>query len=229
MKIGKLTGRVAVDWRPFVGAEVFILRKGDTRMAPRDIPHQLRNSGNAENHYLLMFSASGFEGILNARAIPAPALAVAPTARRAVAGRKSMNSPPTTEFFLGDWSYHARFTEILHFWRRCDRRHGGDSTRALRATVSVVARGQTLRALHRHGVRLIINGEMLQASLQITEDPSELGVQDYVIIAVKAPSLPDIARRIGPLLGPETAVVTAMNGVPWWFLLNAKGVLAGHN
>jgi 2-dehydropantoate 2-reductase len=97
------------------------------------------------------------------------------------------------------------------------------------ATVSVVARGQTLRALHRHGVRLIINGEMLQASLQITEDPSELGVQDYVIIAVKAPSLPDIARRIGPLLGPETAVVTAMNGVPWWFLLNAKGVLAGHN
>jgi hypothetical protein len=87
MKIGKLTGRVAVDWRPFVGAEVFILRKGDTRMAPRDIPHQLRNSGNAENHYLLMFSASGFEGFLNARAIPAPALAVAPTARRAVAGR----------------------------------------------------------------------------------------------------------------------------------------------
>jgi 2-dehydropantoate 2-reductase len=53
-------------------------------------------------------------------------------------------------------------------------------------------------------------------------------VQDFVIIAVKAPSLPDIATRIGPLLGPETAAVTAMNGVPWWYFLNAKGVLAGH-
>ena len=95
------------------------------------------------------------------------------------------------------------------------------------ATVSVIARGQTLAALNRDGVRLIINSEMLQASVQASEDPSELGVQDYVIIAVKAPSLPDIARRIGPLLGPETAVVTAMNGVPWWFFLNAKGVLAG--
>ena len=96
------------------------------------------------------------------------------------------------------------------------------------ATVSVVARGQTLAALNRGGLRLIINGEMLQASVQVSADPSELGVLDYVIIAVKAPSLPDIARRIGPLLGPETAVVTAMNGVPWWFFLNAKGVRAGH-
>ena len=71
-------------------------------------------------------------------------------------------------------------------------------------------------------MRLIINGEMLQASIRVSEDPSELGVQDYVIIAAKVPSLPDIARRIDPLLGPETAVVTAMNGVPWWFFLNAS-------
>ena len=49
-----------------------------------------------------------------------------------------------------------------------------------------------------------------------------------MIIAVKAPSLPDIAKRIGPLLGPKTAVVTAMNGVPWWFFLNSKHPLAGH-
>jgi 2-dehydropantoate 2-reductase len=89
------------------------------------------------------------------------------------------------------------------------------------ATVSVVARGQTLAALTRNGARVIINGEMLQASVQVTEEvPSELGVQD-LIIAVKAPSLPDIARRIGPLFGPETAVVTAMNGVPWWCVRSA--------
>jgi quercetin dioxygenase-like cupin family protein len=70
-----------------VGEEVFILRQGDTLIAPRDIPHQLRNSGNAENHYLLMFSPSGFEGFLEATAVKAPANAVAPTKPPAMAIR----------------------------------------------------------------------------------------------------------------------------------------------
>jgi quercetin dioxygenase-like cupin family protein len=70
-----------------VGDEVFVLREGDTLIAPRDIPHQLRNSGNTENHYLLMFSPSGFEGFLKATAIPAPANAVAPTKPPAVVVR----------------------------------------------------------------------------------------------------------------------------------------------
>jgi 2-dehydropantoate 2-reductase len=96
------------------------------------------------------------------------------------------------------------------------------------ATVSVVARGQTLATLKRDGARLISNGEMLQARIRVSDDPSDLGVQDYVIIAVKAPSLPEVARQIGPLLGPQTAVVTAMNGVPWWFFLKLDGELAGH-
>jgi Cupin domain len=61
-----------------VGDEVFVLRVGDTLMAPRDIPHQLRNSGNAENHYLLIFSPSGFEAFLKETALPAPDNAVAP-------------------------------------------------------------------------------------------------------------------------------------------------------
>jgi quercetin dioxygenase-like cupin family protein len=70
-----------------VGDEVFILRAGDTLMAPRDIPHQLRNSGDVENHYLIMFSPSGFEGFLKATAVPAPDNAVAPTEPPAVAVR----------------------------------------------------------------------------------------------------------------------------------------------
>ena len=65
-----------------VGDEVFILRVGDTLTAPRNIPHQLRNSGNAENHYLLMFSPSGFEGFVMATALPAPDNAFAPTERQ---------------------------------------------------------------------------------------------------------------------------------------------------
>jgi len=62
-----------------VGDEVFILRPGDSLMAPRHIPHQLRNSGDVENHYLLVFSPSGFEEFLRATAVPAPDNAAAPT------------------------------------------------------------------------------------------------------------------------------------------------------
>jgi len=68
-----------------VGDETFVLQPGDTLLAPRDIPHQLRNSGSAENHYLLVFSPSGFEEFIMATAVPAPADAVAPTEPPAVA------------------------------------------------------------------------------------------------------------------------------------------------
>ena len=95
------------------------------------------------------------------------------------------------------------------------------------ATVSVIARGETLAAMRKDGLRLLMNGETLQTAIRAVADPAELGPQDYVIVAVKAPALPEVASRIGPLLGPETAVVTAMNGIPWWFFTNARGILAG--
>ena len=62
-----------------VGDEIFVLKAGDTLMAPRDIPHQLRNSGTTTNHYLLVFSPSGFEEFVMAAALLAPDNAVAPT------------------------------------------------------------------------------------------------------------------------------------------------------
>lgn len=83
--------------------------------------------------------------------------------------------------------------------------------------VSAVAHGQTLAALNQHGVRVKIAGETQTTPLRAEEDPAALGVQDVVFIAVKAPSLPEIVGRIAPLIGPDTTVVTAMNGVPWWF------------
>lgn len=70
-----------------VGMETFVLRPGDALLAPRGISHQLRNPGSVENHYLLVFSPSGFEGFLKATAIPAPANAPAPTLPSAVAIR----------------------------------------------------------------------------------------------------------------------------------------------
>jgi 2-dehydropantoate 2-reductase len=84
--------------------------------------------------------------------------------------------------------------------------------------VSAVARGDTLRALREHGWRLRQGGALVQAPVVATDEPGELGQQDVVIIAVKSQSLSAAASRIAPLLGPETVVAPAMNGVPWWFV-----------
>jgi len=83
--------------------------------------------------------------------------------------------------------------------------------------LSAVARGATLAALLEQGLRLRQGGELLSAPVRASDDPAALGVQDLVLIAVKAPALPEVAARIAPLLGPHTLVLPAMNGVPWWF------------
>jgi 2-dehydropantoate 2-reductase len=93
--------------------------------------------------------------------------------------------------------------------------------------VSVVARGATLEALRAHGLRLQQGEETLGAPVQASAAPAELGVQDLVVVAVKAPSMPDVAKQIRPLLGPDTMVLTAMNGVPWWFFQDFGGAYAG--
>ena len=100
------------------------------------------------------------------------------------------------------------------------------------AQVSCVARGATLAALREHGLRLIEAGADGQPherafALQASEQPADLGPQDLVIIAVKAPAMAEVARHIAPLLGPDTVVLTAMNGVPWWFLQGFGGALSG--
>ncbi|MFD0669404.1 2-dehydropantoate 2-reductase [Ramlibacter sp. MAHUQ-53] len=93
--------------------------------------------------------------------------------------------------------------------------------------VSVVARGATLEALRAQGLRLASGGETLAVPVQASEDPADLGPQDLVVVAVKAPAMAAVARRIAPLLGPDTLVLTAMNGVPWWFFEGFGGALAG--
>jgi 2-dehydropantoate 2-reductase len=85
--------------------------------------------------------------------------------------------------------------------------------------VSIVARGASLEAIGRHGLRIRsgTGGEVQLARVRAAADPAELGLQDCVIVAVKAHSLPQVAAGIAPLLGPRTSIITAMNGVPWWF------------
>jgi 2-dehydropantoate 2-reductase len=93
--------------------------------------------------------------------------------------------------------------------------------------VSVVARGATLDALQLHGLRLHQGGQVTSQAVASSANPFDLGVQDLVVLSVKAPSLPEVARQITPLMGPDTMVLTAMNGVPWWFLQGFGGALAG--
>ncbi|HKN98397.1 MAG TPA: 2-dehydropantoate 2-reductase, partial [Pseudonocardiaceae bacterium] len=85
------------------------------------------------------------------------------------------------------------------------------------AEVTAVARGATLAALTEHGWRLQVGDEVVTAPVRASADPADLGEQELVIVAVKGYSLPGIAGRLTPLLGPETMVLPFMNGVPWWF------------
>ncbi len=85
------------------------------------------------------------------------------------------------------------------------------------AAVSVVARGAHLAAIRDDGLRVETPDEALTVRVAASDDPAELGPQDGVLVAVKAPALADVAARIGPLLGPETAVAFVMNGIPWWY------------
>lgn len=93
--------------------------------------------------------------------------------------------------------------------------------------IGVVARGATLAALREHGLRLIEGGETQTVRVRAVEDPAELGVQDLVVVAVKGPAMASVAAHIAPLLGPQTLVLTAMNGVPWWFCDGLGGDFAG--
>lgn len=95
------------------------------------------------------------------------------------------------------------------------------------AEVSLVARGPHLAAMRENGLKLLIDGEERVAQLRCTDDPRELGPQDYVIIALKAHSVPSVLDAMQPLLGPDTAVVTAVNGIPYWYFYRHGGALEG--
>ncbi|CAN7339153.1 2-dehydropantoate 2-reductase [Trinickia sp. LjRoot230] len=93
--------------------------------------------------------------------------------------------------------------------------------------VSVLARGQTLEAIRNEGIRVIeTGGQVRRFDVRVSADAADLGEQDFVVIAVKAQSVPALASAMQPLIGAETAVVSATNGLPWWFLDGMQRSLA---
>ncbi len=94
--------------------------------------------------------------------------------------------------------------------------------------VTLIARGPHLAAMQKNGLRLLIDGEERVARPCCTDDPSEAGPQDFVIVTLKAHSAPAVVAPMQPLLGPETAVVSAVNGVPWWYFYQLEGPWRDH-
>jgi 2-dehydropantoate 2-reductase len=89
--------------------------------------------------------------------------------------------------------------------------------------VTLIARGPHLEAMRANGLTLLIGEEKRQVNINCTDDPASIGPQDYVIITLKAHSVAPIVDQIAPLLGTNTAVVTAQNGILWWYFYGLPG------
>ena len=95
------------------------------------------------------------------------------------------------------------------------------------ADVSLVARGAHLAAMRAHGLKLLMGEETHVVHPRCTDNPAELGVQDFVVICLKAHSIPGVVDRMQPLLGPRTRIVTAVNGIPYWYFYRHGGAYEG--
>jgi 2-dehydropantoate 2-reductase len=95
------------------------------------------------------------------------------------------------------------------------------------ADVSLVARGPHLVAMQEKGLTLIEEGETTTVPVTASDDPAALGVQDYVIVTLKAHSVPPVVSKMAPLIGPNTTIVSGVNGVPWWYFHKLEGAHEG--
>jgi len=93
--------------------------------------------------------------------------------------------------------------------------------------VYLIARGPHLRAMQASGVRVLSPQGDFEAQPEVTDDYEKIGAVDVVFLTVKAHSLPAIAPRLAPLLGAGTVVVSAQNGIPWWYFQRHGGPLEG--
>ncbi|MDH3472222.1 MAG: 2-dehydropantoate 2-reductase [Rhodospirillales bacterium] len=100
---------------------------------------------------------------------------------------------------------------------------GVELARAPGVEVSLIARGSHLAAMRDKGLKLLIDGGERIAQVQATDDPGELGRQDFVIVTLKAHQAWEVAEQMTPLFGPDTAVITCQNGVPWWYFHGLEG------
>ncbi|MBR0654089.1 2-dehydropantoate 2-reductase [Plastoroseomonas arctica] len=94
--------------------------------------------------------------------------------------------------------------------------------------VTVIARGPHLAAMQENGLTLRSEGQEIVTHPRCVATAEEAGPQDYVLITLKAHALPGAAPQMQGLIGPETAIVSAVNGIPWWYFHAHPGPHAGH-
>jgi 2-dehydropantoate 2-reductase len=92
--------------------------------------------------------------------------------------------------------------------------------------VVLFARGPHFRAMKEHGVRVRSADDDFIVRPEVVDNLEEAGVADFVFLGVKAQGLPDLAPRLRPLIGGDTAFVSTQNGIPWWYFQNYEGPLA---
>lgn len=90
------------------------------------------------------------------------------------------------------------------------------------ANVSLVARGPHKEAINKNGITLISNGKSENFNLKVTENSKDLDTQDYIILGVKAHAIQNIATSLKPLMNDKTVVLSAVNGLPWWYFYKAN-------
>ncbi len=95
--------------------------------------------------------------------------------------------------------------------------------------VRLVARGPHLEAMRSSGLTLQEGGETRVVDVDCTNNPAEIGIQDFVILTLKTHSIAPVVDQIVPLLGPDTAIVTAQNGIPWWYFYGLPGSWENHH
>jgi len=95
--------------------------------------------------------------------------------------------------------------------------------------VYLIARGPHLRAMQADGVRVRSPEGDFEAHPTATDDYESIGPVDFVFLTVKAHGLTGIAPNLAPLLGPDTAVVSAQNGIPWWYFMGHGGPFDGES
>jgi len=95
------------------------------------------------------------------------------------------------------------------------------------ADVSLVARGPHLKAMRENGLRLIEEGGETTVPVTASDNAADLGPQDYVIVTLKAHSVPAVVPHMQPLIGENTTIVSGVNGVPWWYFHKIGGPLEG--
>jgi 2-dehydropantoate 2-reductase len=106
---------------------------------------------------------------------------------------------------------------------------GARLARSGEAEVSLVARGAHFDAMRANGLRLTEGGEVHLVRPRVAADPRELGRQDFIILTIKSHALPSVADALQPLIGPDTAILFAQNGLPWWYFYKHGGRFDGRH